>query len=132
MTLIEQTQTTQITLTETAASAVSDLLKKRNLEGYALRVYVAGGGCSGFQYGMALEGNIRDTDLVFEEYGVKVVIDEISIDYLNGATIDYVDEIMGSGFKITNPNAVSTCGCGSSFRTSNDSAGSSGGGCGCH
>lgn len=132
MTLIEQTQTDQITLTEAAASAVSDLLQKRSLEGYALRVYVAGGGCSGFQYGMALEGNVRDTDHVFEEHGIKVVIDEISIDYLNGATIDYVDEVMGSGFKITNPNAVSTCGCGSSFRTTNDSAGSGGGSCGCH
>jgi iron-sulfur cluster assembly protein len=132
MTLIEQTQTDQITLTETAASAVSDLLKKRSLEGYALRVYVAGGGCSGFQYGMALEGNVRDSDLVFEEHGVKIVVDEISINYLNGATIDYVDEIMGSGFKITNPNAVSTCGCGSSFRTSTDTGESGSAGCGCH
>lgn len=133
MAMIDQTQTDQITLTVPAASAVIDLLKKRELEGYALRVYVAGGGCSGFQYGMALEGNIRDTDMVYEEHGVKVVVDEISIQYLNGATIDYVDEIMGSGFKIHNPNAVSTCGCGNSFRTSGSSE-SSGeeGGCNCH
>lgn len=133
MTLLEQTQTDQITLTSSAASAVKDLLQKRNLENYALRVYVAGGGCSGFQYGMALEGNIRDTDLVFEHEGVKVVVDEISIEYLHGSTIDYVDEIMGSGFKIQNPNAVSSCGCGNSFRTAGDSSptASTGGGCNC-
>ena len=109
-----------ISLTPAAAGAVKDLLSKRNLEGYALRVFVSGGGCSGFQYGMALEGNARDTDMTFEYEGVKVVVDEISIDYLRGATIDYVDDIMGSGFKIENPNAVSSCGCGSSFRTKND------------
>lgn len=131
MTLIEQTQTDQITLTSPAAAAVQDLLQKRNLEGYALRVYVAGGGCSGFQYGMALEGNIRETDHIFEQHGVKLVVDEMSIEYLHGATIDYVDEIMGSGFKIQNPNALSTCGCGNSFRTSGDSSPSSGGGCNC-
>jgi iron-sulfur cluster assembly protein len=80
---------------------------------------------------MALESNIRDTDQVSEQDGVKVVVDEISIDYLRGATVDYVDEIMGSGFKITNPNAVSSCGCGNSFRTSGE-AGAEGGSCGCH
>lgn len=121
-----------ISLTPAAANAVQELLAKRNLDGYALRVFVSGGGCSGFQYGMALEDQIRDTDLVSEQHGVKLVVDEISINYLAGAEVDYVDEIMGSGFKITNPNAVATCGCGSSFRTQNDQAYSSGGGCGCH
>jgi iron-sulfur cluster assembly protein len=131
MDLIE-TQQAQIDLTPAAANAVQDLLAKRELENFALRVFVSGGGCSGFQYGMALEDNIRDTDIVSEQYGVKLVVDEISINYLNGATVDYVDEIMGSGFKIENPNAVSSCGCGSSFRTSEDaSASSSGGGCSC-
>ena len=125
--------TNEVTLTPAAAGAVRELLEKRNLEGYALRVFIAGGGCSGYQYGMALEGNIRPTDLVFEEGGVKVVIDEVSIDYLRGANIDYVDELMGSGFKIDNPNAVSTCGCGSSFRTENDGGEETGGGCSsCH
>jgi iron-sulfur cluster assembly protein len=82
---------------------------------------------------MALEGNMRENDLSADFDGVKVVVDEISIDYLRGATIDYVDDIMGSGFKIENPNAVSSCGCGSSFRTKNEAgAESSGGGCGCH
>jgi len=119
--LVETTQTEVVTITPAAAQAVKDLLAKRNLEGYALRVFISGGGCSGFQYGMALENNIRETDLTTEFNGVKVVVDEISIDYLRGASIDYVDDIMGSGFKIENPNAVSSCGCGSSFRTKNDS-----------
>ncbi len=131
--LVEQIDLNQVTLTSAAASAVSELLAKRELEGYALRVYVAGGGCSGYQYGMALEGNIRDNDLVFEQHGVRLVVDEISIGYLKGATVDYVDELMGSGFKIENPNAVSSCGCGSSFRTKDDAGASeSGGSCGCH
>lgn len=119
--LVETTQTEVVTITPAAAQAVKDLLVKRNLEGYALRVFISGGGCSGFQYGMALENNFRETDLTTEFNGVKVVVDEISIDYLRGASIDYVDDIMGSGFKIENPNAVSSCGCGSSFRTKNDS-----------
>ena len=106
-----------IILTPNAQLAVQDLMDKRDLDGYALRIYIAGGGCSGFQYGMALDNNFRDTDSISEFDGVKVVIDEISIDYLRGATVDYVDEVMGSGFKIENPNAVSTCGCGSSFKT---------------
>ncbi|HLE50684.1 MAG TPA: iron-sulfur cluster insertion protein ErpA [Anaerolineales bacterium] len=131
MVLLEQTQTDQITLTDAAADAVRELLAKRNLEGYALRVFVSGGGCSGFQYGMALEGNVRENDLAIDQHGVKVVVDEISINYLAGATIDYVDELMGSGFKIENPNAVSSCGCGSSFRTKDDQ-GSTSAGCGCH
>ncbi|HLE92509.1 MAG TPA: iron-sulfur cluster insertion protein ErpA [Anaerolineales bacterium] len=133
MVLLEQTQTDQITLTAAAADAVRELLAKRNLEGYALRVFVSGGGCSGFQYGMALEGNVRENDLAIDQNGVKVVVDEISINYLAGATIDYVDELMGSGFKIENPNAVSSCGCGSSFRTKDDQESTStGAGCGCH
>jgi iron-sulfur cluster assembly protein len=127
MSFVEKTP--QINLTPSAATAVSDLLNKRNLEGYALRVFISGGGCSGFQYGMALEGNVRENDLVFEAHGVKLVVDEVSISYLQGATVDYVDEIMGSGFKIENPNAVSSCGCGSSFRTAGDQPQGSGGSC---
>jgi len=132
MDLLEQTNT--VTLTPAAANAVQDLLAKRNLEGYALRVFISGGGCSGYQYGMALENNVRENDLVMEQHGVKVVIDEVSINYLTGATVDFVDELMGSGFKIENPNAVSSCGCGSSFRTKNDDGydSSSSGGCNCH
>jgi iron-sulfur cluster assembly protein len=130
------TQTELLTLTPVAAQAVKELLEKRNLDGYALRVFVSGGGCSGFQYGMALENNIREQDLSMEAHGVKLVVDEVSIQYLRGATVDYQDDLMGAGFKIENPNAVSSCGCGSSFRTSDqagDESGASGGGCGsCH
>jgi iron-sulfur cluster assembly accessory protein len=124
-----QTKTEEITLTPAAQKAVRDLIEKRELEGYALRVFVSGGGCSGLQYGMALENNIRESDLTWEFEDVKVVIDEISIDYLRGASVDYIEDVMGSGFKIDNPNAVSSCGCGSSFRTQGE-AESSGGGCG--
>lgn len=129
--LTDQVNTDRITVTSAAAEAVQELLTKRELDGYALRVFVSGGGCSGFQYGMALENNIRDQDNVYEMHDVKVVVDEVSINYLRGATIDYVDEIMGSGFKIENPNAVASCGCGSSFRTENDAGSSSdqSGGC---
>ncbi len=131
MDVLEHTQTAQISLTEAAAAAVQDLLEKRELSDLALRVFISGGGCSGFQYGMALEDNIRDTDIVTEQHGVRLVVDEVSINYLDGATVDYVDEIMGSGFKIENPNAVSTCGCGSSFKTSGDASTNTGGGCSC-
>jgi iron-sulfur cluster assembly protein len=128
---IEETKIEFITLTPPAIQAVRDLMNKRNLEGYALRVFVSGGGCSGFQYGMALENNIRVEDMVDEFDGVKVVVDEVSIEYLRGAKVDYIEDVMGSGFKIENPNAVSSCGCGNSFKTGN-SANSEGGGCGCH
>ena len=101
-----------ITLTESAAAAVRDLLIQRNLPDYALRVYVSGGGCSGIQHGLALEGNVRPEDTTFDAHGVKVVVDEVSIEYLRGATVDYVNMESESGFKIDNPNVMSTCSCG--------------------
>ena len=134
MMLAEQTQVETVALTPAAADAVRDLLAKRELVGYGLRVYIQGGGCSGYQYGMALDDNFREEDLVTDCHGVKVVVDEVSINYMRGATIDYVDDLMGSGFKVNNPNAVASCGCGSSFRTQDGDAGQSGaGGCSsCH
>jgi iron-sulfur cluster assembly accessory protein len=128
MTILENTQVLE--LTPSAAQAVKDLLAKKNLEGYGLRVFIQGGGCSGYQYGMALDNRSLENDTTLEFHGVKVLVDEMSINYLRGATVDFVDEMMGSGFKITNPNAVSSCGCGSSFRTSDSEGDSSGGGCG--
>lgn len=127
--IIESEIVELVTLTPSAVQAVRDLLAKRELSGYALRVFVSGGGCSGLQYGMALEGNIRAEDFTREFEDVKVVVDEVSINYLRGATVDYVENVMGSGFKIENPNAVSACGCGSSFHTKNDSGVEGGGGC---
>ena len=113
---MEMTETTTlvepITLTESAAAAVHELLVQRNLPDYALRVYVSGGGCSGLQHGLALEGRIRPEDTAFEAHGVKVVVDEVSIEYLRGATVDYVNTEPEIGFKITNPNMMPTCSCG--------------------
>ena len=108
-----------ITLTEAAAAKITDLMleeEKKSAE-VGLRVYVQGGGCSGFQYGLAIEEGTRDSeaDKVFESNGVRLYIDPISIRYLSGAEVDYVDNINGGGFSIKNPNAKSTCGCGSSF-----------------
>ena len=131
MTLAETTEVKALDLTPSAAEAVKSLLEKRDLEGYALRVYVQGGGCSGFQYGMALDNNFREEDTVVEAHGAKVVVDEISIGYMRGASIDYVEDVMGSGFKIENPNALSSCGCGTSFEAqSGGGSPSACGGCG--
>ncbi len=124
-------RTNEVELTESGAKAVTGLLEKRSLSSdeYALRLFISGGGCSGFQYGMALEGDVRETDFEFAFHGVRVVVDEVSMDYLRGARIDYVEDIMGSGFKIDNPNAVAACGCGSSFRTKDSGPAPTGGGC---
>src|SRR5512134_1629282 len=119
-----------VNLTPLAASKVKAILAERNLPDHGLRVFVAGGGCSGMQYGMALEGSPREADTVVELEGVKIIIDPTSIMYLDGSTIDFVDNLMGGGFRIDNPNAVSTCGCGHSFRTSGSPAAASSGGCG--
>jgi len=127
--------TTVLQLTNSAALRVQRLMEEKELQGHALRVFVSDVGCSGFQYGMAFEPEARENDVRFSFQSVDVVIDPMSYGYLVGATIDYVDDLMGGGFSITNPNAVSTCGCGHSFRTegSNQPAGGehSGGGCGC-
>jgi len=80
-----------------------------------LRIGVSGGGCSGFQYGISLDDTIGDEDRVFEDQGIRLVIDQTSLDLLDGATVDFVEDLVGSSFQIKNPNATSTCGCGSSF-----------------
>jgi iron-sulfur cluster assembly protein len=108
-----------VTLTPAAVEKVSALIAQKENDQLALRVYIKSGGCSGFSYGMALD-EAKETDHKIEQDGVKIVIDEMSGQYLNGAVIDYVDSMMGAGFKIENPNATSTCGCGSSFRTATD------------
>jgi iron-sulfur cluster assembly accessory protein len=116
-----------ITLTERAATELRDLIQSQGKDSAALRVWVAGGGCSGLQYGMALDDNDPEAgDKVFEHAGVKIIVDELSLGYMEGASVDYVDDVLGGGFKIENPNATSSCGCGSSFKTE----GSAGGGCG--
>ncbi|HEY8393480.1 MAG TPA: iron-sulfur cluster insertion protein ErpA [Thermaerobacter sp.] len=106
-----------ITLTPEAASKVKELLAQRKRDDLALRVFVQPGGCSGFTYGLALDAGRGDDDHVIEQDGVRVVVDSMSARFLRGALIDYVESLSGSGFTIHNPNAVQTCGCGSSFRT---------------
>ncbi len=128
-----ETATESITLTDAAIGVIKNLLVQKNVPDYGLRVFVSGGGCSGLQYGMALEPEARPYDNVFEQGGVKVFVDPTSMMYLNQATIDYEDSLMGGGFKIDNPNAVSACGCGHSFKTKDQGYENSGSGCGsCH
>jgi iron-sulfur cluster assembly accessory protein len=129
--MLQEIETKIFTLTPAASQAVRDILDQRKLEGYALRVYVAGGGCgcSGVSFGMALDNNFRDVDTTFDSNGVQVVVDNVSIDYLREATIDFVNDPQhGAGFAVNSPNAKGkshehgnseACGCGDS------------GGCGC-
>jgi iron-sulfur cluster assembly accessory protein len=107
-----------IDISPVAASKITELLAEENKEGSGLRVFVQGGGCSGFQYGLMIEESGTDADQVFESNGVKLYIDPISVRYLGGAHVDFLDTVTGGGFTIKNPNAVSTCGCGQSFSTS--------------
>jgi len=106
-----------INVTEAAAGKISELLQEEQKTEAGLRVFVQGGGCSGFQYGLMIDEGEGDatTDAVIETNGVKLFVDPISIRYLNGAEVDFVDTVTGGGFTIKNPNAKSTCGCGSSF-----------------
>lgn len=106
-----------LTLTETAAREIKTIIKQQELDAQnvCLRVGVKGGGCSGFSYLLDLTEQKRDTDELFEAHDIKVVCDPKSYLYLNGTTIDFKDEIMGRGFVFNNPNATSSCGCGSSF-----------------
>ncbi len=128
-----------ISLTDAAVTVVRDLLAEQDRDDLALRVYVSGGGCSGLQYGMALDENIEPGDETFEVTGVKCVVDATSLKYLAGAVVDYIHTDMGGGFKIENPNATKSCGCGSSFSAGDDEAegldtkaGGGCGSCGCH
>jgi iron-sulfur cluster assembly accessory protein len=113
-----------ISLTEAALAKVKGILEqeKASLPDGGLRVYVQGGGCSGFSYGMVLD-EVTEGDQIYETNGIKVIVDPMSLRYLEGAEVDYKEDLMGGGFAIKNPNASSTCGCGHSF-----SAGGEGGG----
>lgn len=104
-----------MTITDTAFSKIADILAEENNPNIKLRTFVQGGGCSGFNYGFVLDEEQNEDDFVIEQPGVVVVVDSMSMQYLQGATIDYKEELMGSQFVINNPNAVTTCGCGSSF-----------------
>ena len=119
-----------VSLTGDALSQLKSLLEKEGNPEVALRVFVSGGGCSGFQYGMAFDDATRPGDEVVEMDGVRVVIDDFSAPYIRGSEIDYVDSLMGAGFTVHNPNAVSSCSCGHSFDAGDDAGSAKACGCG--
>jgi len=104
-----------IVFTDAAAHKVDELIKEENNPNLKLRVFISGGGCSGFQYGFTFDENIEDGDSQVVNQGVMLVVDPMSVQYLMGAEIDYKDDLQGAQFIIRNPNAATTCGCGSSF-----------------
>ena len=104
-----------VTVSESAAKRIGMMLSKEEKSDLKLRVSVSGGGCSGFQYGFDFDENVQDDDTVIEDKGVTVLIDGMSLMYLLGSEIDYVEDLVGASFQVTNPNAASSCGCGSSF-----------------
>ena len=104
-----------ITITENVDIKVAEILQQENDPATSLRVFVQGGGCSGMQYGFTLETTQNEDDFVIEQQGVKYIVDAMSMQYLQGATIDYKEDFEGSNFVISNPNAQTSCGCGSSF-----------------
>jgi len=110
-----------IVLSETAAGKIKDLLASQEDSEQALRIAVRGGGCSGFQYALALD-QVKDDDHVFEDQGVSVIVDKVSMQFVFGSEVDYVDGLQGAGFQVNNPNVVAACGCGSSFQVREDAA----------
>jgi iron-sulfur cluster assembly accessory protein len=134
--MFQQTNTQLVSLTESATDAIRNILSERNLEGYALRVYVSGGGCCGAQFNMALDNTIRENDTTYENNGIKVVVDDVSLEYVRGAKIDFVNDPMrGAGFLVDSPNSGGSCGCGSQGHSHSESdeggCGCGGGSCGC-
>ncbi len=103
-----------ITVTEVAATKIKELIVEEK-DAVGLRIYVRGGGCHGYQYGMAFESKVGEDDTVIEKNGIQVILDPQSAPLLSGAEVDYVDSVQGSGFSVKNPQAKTTCGCGSSF-----------------
>ncbi len=131
--MIEQNQqsmveTSILSITPSASEKVRELLAQENDPSLGLRIFVAGGGCSGLQYGMTLDEE-QEGDTVISQGNFKVLVDEMSLSYINGSQVDYVDSLMGAGFTVNNPNAVSSCGCGHSFKTA--SGGGEAKSCGC-
>ncbi len=131
--MIEQNQqsvveTSILSITPSASEKVRELLAQENDPSLGLRIFVAGGGCSGLQYGMTLDEE-QEGDTVISQSDFKVLVDEMSLGYINGSQVDYVDSLMGAGFTVNNPNAVSSCGCGHSFKAA--SGGGEAKSCGC-
>jgi iron-sulfur cluster insertion protein len=110
-----ETEERGIIVTESAARRIAALKVQERAENAFLRIAVSGGGCSGFQYGLSFDDQRNEDDFVFERDGIGVVVDEVSLGLLNGAEVDFVEDLMGASFRINNPNAASSCGCGNSF-----------------
>ena len=119
-----------ISISDEAVAQLESFLDEQGTSGYALRVFVAPGGCSGLQYGMSVEEEVEDGDTVVEMKGVRLLVDEFSAMYLGGAEIDYVNSLMGGGFTVRNPNAVAGCACGHSFDAGGNDTTAQGCGCG--
>ena len=119
-----------VSLTTDAMTQLKTLLAAENNPSLGLRVFGSGGSCSGIQYGMALDDNVRAEDQVIEADGVKVIVDKLSVLHIRGSEIDYVNSLMGAGFTVHNPNAVSSCSCGHSFDSGDDAGQAKGSGCG--
>lgn len=119
----------RLTFTEAGAAKALGLLAASGKDNAAVRVFVKSGGCSGYQYGMAIDDRRLEGDIEFEDRGVRLVIDPRSFPLLKGSHVDYVENLMGGGFSVKNPNASSECGCGHSFRTDNTPPPSEGGSC---
>ena len=134
MEIVERPTDTPITLTPLAAAKVKELMAEEpDADSLVLRIAIQGGGCSGFQYGLGFDNGAADGDQEFELEGVRVVVDPHSVPYLQGATVDFLTGLQESGFKIENPNAVSSCGCGHSFQVEEGEEmpeGTHAGGCG--
>jgi iron-sulfur cluster assembly protein len=109
-----------ITVTDMARQQLQGLMQQQELDQLGLRVFVSPGGCSGFQYGMRFEDSAMEGDAILDQQGIKVYVDEFSAQYLEGAEIDFEDALMGGGFTIHNPNAVTSCSCGQSFTSASD------------
>jgi len=105
----------RITISDSAARRITALKAQEAAEGAFLRIAVSGGGCSGFQYGLSFDEETSPDDVVFEHGGIRVVVDDVSLELLNGSEVDFVEDMMGASFQIKNPNAASSCGCGNSF-----------------
>ena len=106
-----------VILTEAASLQIKEMMKHNEEEGALLRVSVKGGGCSGLSYGMSFDHTVNEDDLTFEQFGIQILVDKESASILQGTKIDFKESMMGGGFTIENPNAIASCGCGSSFRT---------------
>ena len=128
--ILTQAEPTLVEMSPVAVEQLQKLLAQQDNPELALRVFVYPGGCSGMSYGMAFEDEFSEDDMLFTQGGMRLVVDENSAHYLKGAQIDFEDSLMGGGFRIENPNAVSSCGCGHSFRTKDNAEGESEAGCG--